>query len=483
MPGTAAADAQAFYFVFEPSPSQNAVGYMVHLGERPGEYLFNIDIGSPPSNEEAIVYSATLENSIDHYIALTAYDGDGNASAYSNELVVAAATPEPPPPAPSPEPEPTPEPEADPEPSPLPDPGTDPQPEPLPSIAGARLGVTADASGLISTILEDGSLADLTLDSLASDGDLRPARCDLDSDGDIDLVLGFGSGSNGQVALVYLEQEAVVSVDSIQVGDAPYHAADGQTHPACGDIDGDGRSELVIGMGPDYEEVLQVLDDHQSGFAAYALSASPAGLLAAPVNRQITNLGSALVPALGDIDGDGRDELVVGFAQSGIRLIAILDDGLAEFAQHPRITSNSPLIRVAKSNQVDSRGGGTFPALGDWDGDGLDEIAVGFGANSDGWVAFLDDAERMEFDRYSGYLMIPVGRDEYRSGLGSSRPAFGNIDDDPADELLVGFGGDRGHELQIFDDFVAGGMNAMRGGIGFVTGADVSSKWLASPAR
>ena len=485
LPNSAVAAQRSYYIHFQASPSPSALGYMIHLGDTSGEYLYSVDIGSPPTQTEEIVYSATLDDSLDHYFALTTYDALGNSSGYSNEIMVAAATaaPPPPPPSPDPQPDPDPEPEPAPDPDPQPTPDPEPTPNPLPGVAGARLGITGDASGLVRTILEDGSLTDLTLDSLASNGDLRPARCDLDSDGDGDLVVGFGPGSNGQIALIYLEQNAVVSVDSIRVGDPAYHQADGQTYPACGDVDGDGRPELVVGMGADFEEVLQVLDDHDSGFAAYSLSTSAQGRLSVPVTSRIANLGSALVPTLGDIDGDGRDELVVGFARSGVRSIAILDDGLAEFAGHPRVNSSVPLIRVARPNWIDSKGGGTFPALGDWDGDGLAEIAVGFGEDSDGWVAFLDDAERMEFDRYSSFLVIPVGREAHRSGEGSARPAFGNIDDDPAEELIVGFGGDHSHELQVFDDLVTGGMDALRGGLGFVTSSDPDSTWVPSPAR
>jgi hypothetical protein len=479
VPASASAAPREYYIHFQASPSESVVGYTLHLGQDSRTYDQNLDIGHPPDDNSQILYSAVIEDSVDSYFAVSSYDALGNSSGFSNEIVVAAAVVQPPPPAPEPEPQPEPEPE----PEPLPEPEPEPIPNPQPGIEGLRLGLTADSTGLISTILEDGSLAYLTLDSLASSRDIRPDRCDLDGDGDNDLVLGFGAGSDGQVALVYIEDDAAIAIESIQVGDSAYHTADGQTFPACGDVDGDGRVELVIGMGEMAEEHLQVLDDADSGFAPYALTNSAEGLLAVPVSNRIANMGAGLVPALGDIDGDGRDELVVGFARQGIRSIAILDDGLSEFGAHPNITPNLPLVRVAKNSDVDSRGGATYPALGDWDGDGLDEIAVGFGPQSDGWIAVLDDGLAKPYDRYSGFLMFPAGRPEYREAEGSTRPAFGDIDGDGKSELVVGFGAGGAHELQIYDDMTSGGMAVMFGGMGFVSSADSDARWVPLPTR
>ncbi|MEK7867269.1 MAG: N-acetylmuramoyl-L-alanine amidase, partial [Planctomycetota bacterium] len=115
------------------------------------------------------------------------------------------------------------------------------------------------------------------------------------------LLLGLGRGGNGRVDVVSGDwaHEAWMSQ-----GWAAYNAANGTMMPACGDVNGDGVDEVVCGLGT-YTPAggwAPILDG-----ATYAVvrwlhldwSAYPAA-------------NGETRPAVGDFDGDGRAEIAIG---------------------------------------------------------------------------------------------------------------------------------------------------------------------------
>ena len=461
---------------FAPSVSASAAGYTLHVGMVSGDYDMTFNLGAPPSSGGTVVYAVDLEESIDLFVALSAYDSIGLRSALSNEMRIAATPPPPPGDGGG----------SDPgdggdgggdgnggddsndggggdSPGDTGDGGSGAGDMPMnPIDLGFGLGLTTSRAGMISALLEDGSLEFLTMDSLAVRGRLRPVRCDLDGDGDHDLVIGFGPRSRGQVALIFVEDGAVASVASIEAGPELYRRRSGRTRPACGDLDGDGRAELVIGFGPRMRGVVQAFDDVTTGFAPMVSTHSDAdGYMQIPVPDKFRG---PTYPAIGDIDGDGRGELIIGMGRTkGGGLLAVLDDFQADFAIHPGNPTGTPWLRVDPNPsrprpRLRTR---TMPALGDLDGDGRDEIAVSFGRGSRGIVAILQDAIDGLPAEPSEALLISTGRQRYQRNDGETRVAIGDVDDDGVEELIVGFRRSGDHEVQVLDDFAAGSMTPM----------------------
>jgi hypothetical protein len=141
------------------------------------------------------------------------------------------------------------------------------------------LGLTTSKAGVISALLEDGSLEFLTMDSLAAHGRLRPVRCDLDGDGRDEIAVSFGQGSRGIVAIL---QDAIDGLPAqpsdallISTGRERYRKLDGETRIAIGDVDDDGVDELIVGFRRSGDHEVQVLDDLAAG-SATAMSAMTA---------------------------------------------------------------------------------------------------------------------------------------------------------------------------------------------------------------
>ncbi len=136
--------------------------------------------------------------------------------------------------------------------------------------------------------------------------------------------------------------------------------------PAVGDLDGDGTPEIVMG--------------HQDGFLrAYQLDGSlrwavPADIVAGTA----TAIDSS--PTIHDFDGDGRSEVVVGAGSTWAEnqhggLMMFNHDGSVRWRFVPQ-----DIFRVwGMIPQADGYSEGVFstPAVGDVDGDGSDDIVFG----------------------------------------------------------------------------------------------------------
>ncbi len=258
----------------------------------------------------------------------------------------------------------------------------------------------------------------------------------------------------GAFAVFMAGQSDFRSVSWIRLPWDTYNAVGGETRVACGDVDGDGRDEIVVGTGPYPANGgwLAVFEDGVPDAAAYGGVRFP---IRAWIRLPFTDYNAAngeSRPAVGDVDGDGRAEIVVGLGPAPMTAgkLAVFDDGSTGFAFKRWLQVNWPLYNS-------SGAAGTRPAVGDFDGDGLAEVAIGLDPypSAGGWVELKDDAVHGYAHRSWVQCFGTIAG--YDQANGETRPAAGDVDGDRRDELLVGMGrfaGGLGGFVEIRDDLV-----------------------------
>jgi hypothetical protein len=170
---------------------------------------------------------------------------------------------------------------------------------------------------------------------------------DANEDGRPDLVVGCYSASSRVLINGGGRGFTAAGAGAIPFGSVRFDTADG-------DLNGDGHVDLVF---PDYasKQVRVFLGDGAGQFSA------PTGLLAKPP-------AEPFAAALGDFDGDGRADLVIGdFTPQQLYFYSGTGDG-----------------HLQASTSIAVPGSGNAVAVADIDGDGIDDIV------SDDWDKGID---------------------------------------------------------------------------------------------
>ena len=260
---------------------------------------------------------------------------------------------------------------------------------------------------------------------------------DVDGDGRDEALIGRYAATGPRLLLIDDAQAGQALLWAFGQG---WGAVAWPTAVAFGDVDGDGRDELAVARFTAVNERVLVFDDAAAGFAQLALFGKewPAEVHAVDVD-------------FGDVDGDGRAELGVATnAVEGPR-IYVYDDASSDDASSDDASSDDagadfePLWSSGETWGAPATA--TAIAFGDADGDGVDEIAIA--RNHDSNARYFVHEGAPDFE-----LLLQAG-ETWGAGSYATDVAFGNVDDDPAEELGVARKASVNERAYVFDD--AGG--------------------------
>ncbi len=138
------------------------------------------------------------------------------------------------------------------------------------------------------------------------------------------------------------------------------------------------------------------------------------------------NFRGGVSVAVGDVTGDGKEEIVTGARRGGgpqVRVFDLNGDVLSQFF------ADNPSDR-----------GGILVGAADTDGDGIAEIFVTPETNGTGEVKVFNRLGQLQG------LIRPFGRQQSAIGLG-----FGNMDEDPEDELIATWADNPRPSVRVID--------------------------------
>jgi hypothetical protein len=177
-------------------------------------------------------------------------------------------------------------------------------------------------------------------------GGVQVATADLNGDGVLDVVTAAGPGGGPHIKIFDGATGAVIGSFF-----AYSPTFTGGVSVAIGDVNGDGKLDIITGAGPGGGPHVKVFSGADGSVLASYFAYSP-------------NFHNGIAVAAGDVDGDGKADIVTGALAGGGPHLRVWHDGTGQlmaetFAYQPQFN------------------GGLAVAVGDFDGDGKADIAVG----------------------------------------------------------------------------------------------------------
>ena len=242
---------------------------------------------------------------------------------------------------------------------------------------------------------------------------VRVATCDLDMDGTDEIVTAPGSGGRPHIRIFNAEGEPTVHPG--------FFALDGKfqggANLGCGDVNLDGRAEIIVAASP--------------GGGPHFTVHNYKGELVASHMAYDENFRGGIKLATADFNNDNRYEILTApeLGAPHVQMFNTLENEVVRL--NPGFYAFHPDFR-----------GGLSVAGGDVDGDDEEEIIVSQRTNGQAWVKVYRGQDQSIMKTFLAY---PA------SHTGGAVVAAGDTDGDGKDEIMTMPGSDGSPQVRVFD--------------------------------
>jgi hypothetical protein len=286
------------------------------------------------------------------------------------------------------------------------------------------LGAEAGAQPRVKVLdVKDGSVvANFLAYSADFRGGVRVAVADLNRDGEAEIIVAPGAGMSTLVKVFDLEGHELQAYRT-----KAYAGFRGGVFVAVGDVNGDGRADLITAPAKDLNSNIKVFKN-RVGIA----SSNPDPISNNPIYSflafdTITRRGATV--AAGDFNRDGKAEVVVGNVAGTSPLVRVFD--LTEIASTSQLQLAEPMFELHPFKSTDR--GGVFLAVGNVRNTTIPDILVGNGARGRGRVEIYSGATTNRVNSFTAF----------DTGEGRDAPvhvAAKSININPFDEIIISQG-------------------------------------------